>query len=168
MILNPSKTKSMTITTRQKHQLKLPKLNLTIQSKPIEQVATHRLLGVTIDEQLKWEPHIKTICDKVSKNIFLLSKLKYYLNFESRKLFFHAHIKSHIDYASTIWDRCADVHLIRLNSLYRRAAKHVCFFFFFINLFVHFCIFTHTVHDKSIHNYRYMIHVLRKYTYNLT
>lgn len=125
MILNPSKTKCMIITTRQKHQLKLPKLNLTVQSQPVEQVNTHRLLGVTIDEQLNWKPHIRTVCNKVSKNIFLLSKLKYYLNFESRKLFFHAHIKSHIDYASTLWDRCADVHLIRLNSLYRRATKHV-------------------------------------------
>ena len=38
-------------------------------------------------------------------------------------MFYDAHIKSHIDYVSTVWDGCDDVHLRRLNSLHRRAAK---------------------------------------------
>eukprot|EP00916_Digyalum_oweni_P013492 GHVL01022159.1.p1 GENE.GHVL01022159.1~~GHVL01022159.1.p1 ORF type:complete len:143 (-),score=1.96 GHVL01022159.1:814-1242(-) len=29
----------------------------------------------------------------------------------------------HINFASTLWDNCSDVHLKRLNSLHRRAAK---------------------------------------------
>ena len=39
------------------------------------------------------------------------------------KLFFNAHIKSHIDYASVVWDGCSDVLKKKLNYLHRRAVK---------------------------------------------
>ena len=40
-------------------------------------------------------------------------------------MFFDAHIKSRIDYCSTVWDGCSEVHMKRLDSLYRRAAKQI-------------------------------------------
>ena len=50
-----------------------------------------------------------------------MSKLKYVVDIDTRKLFFNAHIKLHIDYASVVWDGCSDVLKKRLNSLHRRA-----------------------------------------------
>lgn len=38
-------------------------------------------------------------------------------------MFYHAHIMSHINLASYLWDGAKEVHLIKLNSLHRRAAK---------------------------------------------
>ena len=38
-------------------------------------------------------------------------------------LFFYGHILPHINYASNIWDGCADQHMKKLNSLHRRAVK---------------------------------------------
>ena len=40
--------------------------------------------------------------------IFLLSKIKYIVDTDTLKLFFNAHIKSHIDYASVVWGGCSD------------------------------------------------------------
>ena len=57
------------------------------------------------------------------KKLFLLSQLRYYVNVKARKLFYSAHILSHINYASTLWDGCSEVSLKKLNSLHRRAAK---------------------------------------------
>jgi ribonuclease P/MRP protein subunit RPP40 len=125
MILNPSKTECMTISTRQKHQLKPLMLDLSIQSHTITQVTEHRLLGVIIDNQMKWQSHLNSVCKTVSRNVFMLSKLKHLIDSESRKLFYNAHIKTHIDYASTLWDCTSDVHLKRLNSLQRRAVKQI-------------------------------------------
>ena len=125
MIIHPAKTKSMLITTRQKHQLRPQPLNLTLQSEPIEQVDQHRLLGIIIDNQLTWKPHIANLCKRIAKNVFLLSRLEHITDSFVRTLFFHAHIKSHVDYASIIWDGCADVHLKQLNSLYKRAVKKI-------------------------------------------
>ena len=123
MLLNPTKTKSMLITTRQKHQRKPQNLKLTLGSNVIEQVSKHRLLGVIVDDKLKWEPHIDKICKMMSRNIFLLSKLKHLVHIDHCKLFFNSHIKSHFDYASTIWDQCDVVHFLKLKSLFCRALR---------------------------------------------
>lgn len=125
MVLNPRKTECMLVATRQKLQREPLTLSLTIEGHEIEQVTEHRLLGVTFDDQMKWESHINTICKKVSKNVFLLSKLKGFIDMDTRKMFFNAHIMSHINYCSTTWDGSSDVHKKKLDSLYRRAAKQV-------------------------------------------
>ena len=75
MALNPTKPKCLLMATRQRHQKKQLPLNLKFETTPIEQVSKHRLLGVTVDEQLKWQAHINNMCKTVSRNIFLLSKL---------------------------------------------------------------------------------------------
>ena len=63
------------------------------------------------------------MCKTVSRRVFLLSKLRYIVDIDTRKLFFNAHIKPHIDYASVVWDGCSDALKKRLNSLHRRAVK---------------------------------------------
>ena len=63
----------------------------------------------------------------MSKNnnyfFFLISSINCIVNIDTRKLFYNAHRKPHIDYASVVWDGCGEVHLNKLNSLHRRAGK---------------------------------------------
>ena len=73
MLLNPEKTKSMVVATRQKHQRGIPPLNLMLNSQVIEQVSEHRHLGAILDDQLKWHAHINSITNAVAKNVFALS-----------------------------------------------------------------------------------------------
>ena len=49
-VINQIKTKSMTIATRQKHQLSPLPLDLVLNGAKIDQVSEHRLLGITIDK----------------------------------------------------------------------------------------------------------------------
>lgn len=123
MVPNPSKTECMLVTTRQKHQLNPPPLKLSIGQQPITQVREHRLLGVTVDDQLSWHSHTNSLCKVLSKNLFLLSRLVQFTDVSTRQLFYTAHIKSHLDYGSTVWDGCSDITIKRINSLHRRAAK---------------------------------------------
>ena len=53
MVIHPGKTKNMVLPSRQKHQRKLLMLKLTLGASLIEQVREHRVLGVTLDEELK-------------------------------------------------------------------------------------------------------------------
>ena len=115
MVINPIKTKSMTIATKQKHQLSPLPLDLVLNGAKIDQVSEHRLLGITIDSKLRWDSHIYNVCKTVSRRVFLLSILRYIVNIDTRKLFLNAHIKPHIDYASVVWDGCSDVLKKRLN-----------------------------------------------------
>ena len=125
MILHPSKTKSMIVTTRQKHQLAPLALNLAINNVPIERVQEHKVLGVILDEELSWESHINFICKKLSRNLYLLSKLTQFANQKTLLMFTHAHIMPHINYASSVWDGTSENNLKKLISLHRRSAKLV-------------------------------------------
>ena len=115
MALNPTKTKCMLMAKRQKHQKQQLSSNLYFETTPKEQLSKHRLLGVTVVEQLKWQTHINNICRTVSRNIFLLSKLSY----QAKLGFFFAHIMSHINYVLNAWDGCACVHMKQLYSLHK-------------------------------------------------
>ena len=55
MNINPIKTKSVTIATRQKHQLSPLPLDLVLNGSKTDQVSEHRLLGITIDNKLRWD-----------------------------------------------------------------------------------------------------------------
>ena len=115
----------MVIATRQKHQLSPLQPKLTLEKTDIEQVHEHRVLGVTRDAEMKWQSHLSNVCKITSKKLVLLSQLRYYVNVKARKLFYSAHILSHIIYASILclWDGCSEVSLKKLNPLHHRAAK---------------------------------------------
>ena len=126
MALHPLKTKSMLITSRQKHQIEPLTLNLSLNSTQVEQVHEHRLLGVIIDQELNWHTHIDLICKRVSRNLYLLSKLRLFVQFDSLKMFFFAHCMSHMNYCSTVWSNASENSVSRVNSLHRRGVKLLC------------------------------------------
>jgi len=123
MVLNPKKSESMLIATRQKLQLLSSPLIISLNSTPIKQVCQHKLLGIVIDDRLEWHAHVDNICKKLSKNLHLLSRLSHFTDVHSRQLFYYSHIQSHLGYASTVWDGCSDACIKRLNSLHRRSVK---------------------------------------------
>ena len=55
--------------------------------------------------------------------MYQLSKIKNFLNIDSRKTFFHAHILSILDYASTLWDNASESNIKLLSRLHKRAIK---------------------------------------------
>ena len=67
MLINPVKTKSMIITTRQKHQLSDLSLRLSLDGQNIENVTEHRLLCLILDSQFRWQVQIEHICKSMSK-----------------------------------------------------------------------------------------------------
>ena len=62
MLINPVKTKSVIITTRQKHQLSGLSLRLSLGGQNIENVTEHRLLGLIVDNKFRWQAQIEHIC----------------------------------------------------------------------------------------------------------
>ena len=65
MILNPLKSKCMIITTRQRN-LNNAELSIYISNNKIEQVSSHKVLGIVVDSELKWLPHLEIIRKKSS------------------------------------------------------------------------------------------------------
>ena len=124
MSLHPGKTKWMLVTTSQKRQNLTDTLPaIRMHNQVVEETNSHKVLGIIIDNNLSWSLHIAYLCKVVSSKVFQLFKIKHFLNFQARKLFFHAHIQACLDYGSTVWDSACVSTLKPLVSLHRRALK---------------------------------------------
>ena len=126
MAINTIKTKAMLITTRQKRQnLQSSFDKIMLQNKTISEVSEHKVLGVTIDNNLSWAKHISNTSKMLSKKIYQLARIKKFIGPHARKMFFAAHILPYFDYSSTLWDSaCANTFKL-LTRLFKRALKLV-------------------------------------------
>ena len=79
-----------------------------------------KFLGVLIDENLTWQPHISHISTKISKSIGILYKASPFLNKSLLKQLYYSFVHSHLSYGNIAW---GSTHKSKLEVLYRRQ-KH--------------------------------------------
>ena len=118
-----NKTKCMVIGTRQKMSMQSTDPLFSINSQTLQISNCEKLLGVKIDSYLSWLHQVNQVCSKIASRIYLLSKIKKYLNLESRKLFYSGYILPLIDYCIIIWGSCSTECLNRIVKLQKRAAR---------------------------------------------
>ena len=62
-----------------------------------------KFLGLWIDQKLQWNKHVNTLVMKLKQNTNLLQVGNKFLNKDSKKLVYYAHIYSHIVYGLLVW-----------------------------------------------------------------
>ena len=67
-------------------------LKLEVNSETVTQVKEYCVLGLTIDDELKWQSHVVNVCQTVPKNLFLMSQLKRYVNSQTLRISVNSHI----------------------------------------------------------------------------
>ena len=104
IIINLKKTKYSLFHSSHQRK-KIPEILPTLQiaSNNIERDTVTKFLGVLIDENLSWKPHINVINSKVSKNIGLLYKARLFLNIYNLKQLYFSFVHSYLNYANIAW-----------------------------------------------------------------
>ena len=124
MLLNESKTKSMLVTgKRLVKKMEHSTLQLHLKSSELNQVHSHKLLGVTIDSQLFFDQHVDGLCKKLAQRVAVLRKIRRSLPLDQRKLYYNAMIKQTMLYASTVWASCSVENIRKVFRLQKRAAR---------------------------------------------
>ena len=98
-------------------------LQLQVNSTELEQMNSHKLLGVTIDSQLTFDQHVENLCTKLSQRIAVLRKIRRFLPLDQRKLYYNAMIKQTMPYASTVWTSCSVENMQKVFKLQKRVAR---------------------------------------------
>lgn len=119
--LNLSKTKFMVFTNKKCSET----VNLSFNGIYIERVPEFRFLGVIIDEKLKWKSHIAYVKKKVSKNLSVLSKAKYVLNYEAMRILYCSMILPYFLYCLEVWGNSYSSNLMPLIVLQKRAIRTI-------------------------------------------
>ena len=98
-------------------------LQLHLKSSELNQVHSHKLLGVTIDSQLSFDQHVDGLCKKLAQRVAVLRKIRSSLPLDQRKLYYNAMIKQTMLYASTVWTSCSVENIRKVFRLQKRAAR---------------------------------------------
>lgn len=99
------------------------RLILSIDDNVIERVPKQKLLGVFIDENLSWTPHIDYLCSLISTKISLLKQLSVYVPQNIQKIFYQSYILPLFDYGCNTWGTTSSSNIERLTKLQKRAAR---------------------------------------------
>lgn len=124
MSISVEKTKSMVISTKQKlksHKIQIP--DIIVNDSKIQHTSNEKLLGVQIDHTLSWDHHIDSILKKCNSLLYLLCRIKKYLNLQNRVLYFNAYILPHLDFCSAVWGSSNQESLNKLLLFQKRAAR---------------------------------------------
>ena len=88
------------------------------------------LLGVIIDDYLKFDQHTTSICSKVMWKLSVLKKSSYLFDLKFRTILFKLFLQSKFDYCSTILFRTSICNSIRLDKCF------IIFLFYLLNFFL--------------------------------
>ena len=99
--------------------------DVIIQNVPINRVTHLKYLGVVIDQHLDWAKHIECIGKKISKDIYLMKRIRPYITQQTALIFYKAVIQSRFDYCSAIWGNAGKGSLDKLQKLQNRALRSV-------------------------------------------
>jgi hypothetical protein len=115
--LNTDKTKFISFT-----KCNLP-INLFINANKISQVKTMNFLGVLIQENLKWNEHISSKTNKISKVTSLLYRLKNTIPESVLLNIYNALIVPHMTYGIVAWGHAPQSLLRRLIILQKKSLR---------------------------------------------
>ena len=119
MILSLTKCNTLIISSKKQP----PTLNVDINGTIIPNLSTTKILGVNFDNAMRWDEHVKAICNKITKTLYLFQQIKSFLSVNARKLFVNSYILTHIDYCCVIWGNCSITLVHPLEKLLKKSAR---------------------------------------------
>ena len=99
LIINLKKTYCMLFTNKKENRI----LTIKTQNNVLEQKSECKFLGIIVDEEISWKPHINHILSKISKTTALLRFLKYTFPKHILRTLYMTLIYPYFNYCNIIW-----------------------------------------------------------------
>ena len=87
---------------------------LIIDNKEIKTTNSIKLLGINIDDQLRFNEHISILCSKAAMQLNALSRLQKYMGKSEKEAIINSFILSNFNYCPLVWhfSSCESIRLI--------------------------------------------------------
>ena len=109
-----------------KHRKPPESFSISLNGVTLERAGVTKFLGVVIQENREWNPHIEYICNKVSGANGILAKLKYYVPKYVLCTIYNSLCMSHISYAMIVLASSYKSSIKILEILLKKGIRHVC------------------------------------------
>jgi hypothetical protein len=99
--------------------------SITVGGSDIKATKSVNVLGVELDENLKFKTHIDEICGQAGKQINALKRIKHYLDRDSKKIIYNSYINSNFNFCSVVWMFSCKTQLEKIEKTNKRALRFV-------------------------------------------
>ena len=99
---------------------------MTLFSIPVHKIfdcPSEKLLGITLDSELKFEEHSNKICNKVNKKLNALHRIGRHMSLDKHKMLLRAFIESQFSYYPLIWIFHSRTLNKKINRLHEKALR---------------------------------------------
>ena len=136
LVLNTTKSSSMLITSKHKHQTTVDgnSLNISIADCEIVQVDHCEYLGVKIEQSLCWDLHINKLCGSLTRKVGMLSRMRKSTPRDIMIKIYMSSVQPCIDYAITVWGNTTNCNLDKIQRIQNFAARVVTNQFDYVNV----------------------------------
>ena len=100
-------------------------LNFQISETVIHNSQSKKLLGVTFDNNLKFEKHINTIFQKANRKVNALARITPYMELTKRRILMNAFFDSQFNYCPLIWMFHSRNLNNKINRLHERCLRAI-------------------------------------------
>ena len=101
------------------------KLCFEINGETIHATESVKLLGVTIDNKLKFNTHINNMCKSANQKVNALYRFRKYTNIKQTRSLCYAYIFSQFNHCNLIWMFCSKAANFNINRVHKRALRAV-------------------------------------------
>ena len=98
-------------------------IDIRIRDSILTKVSTIKFLGVTLDENLTFNDHVKNVNTKISKSVGVMRRLHCQLPANVMVQLYYSLVYSHLTYALLAWGRSGRTNAAKIECAQRRARK---------------------------------------------
>ena len=120
MIVNPGKFQAMIINRFGKME---NKHEMYIDNKKITSEHSIKLLGIEIENQLKFDNHVSTLCRKAGSQLNAIGRLRKYIGFPEKKALIEAFVFSNFNYCPLVWHFTSMTSTNKIESIQKIALR---------------------------------------------
>ena len=100
-------------------------IKMKIDNYEIQNSKHKKLLGITIDNKMKFEEHVSNLCTKASQKLHALARVSAFMNFKQRRIIMKSFINSQFGYCPLVWMFHSRNLNNRINKIHERALRLV-------------------------------------------
>jgi hypothetical protein len=82
-----------------------------------------KLLGILIDDKLKFDKHIDILCKNAARQINILYRFTGIFDFKERELIHNIYVMSNFNYCPIVWHFCGKVNATKMEKIQKRALR---------------------------------------------
>ena len=89
----------------------------------IESSKQQKLLGILLDNELRFDKHVDNLCNKASQKLSALSRVSSYMNTDKKRIIMKAFVNSQFGYCPLVWMNHSRKLNNRINRIHERALR---------------------------------------------